>query len=295
MLSIQHTNSANTSDGTAILPLTTESSTPSSASKYTNDVINSLSSSSSTAALDDPSVVSIPKLNDVLNNLVPQESLFSKVHFVQFLIKKHCLENLEFYLELKNFILYNQTNVHEWNCLFQDYIGLNSSREINLPGDMKNHLELNVIPSIEHLEGFLKICKDYLHSSYQEFTHDVLVNLTTSIESASEEDDYITTDSKSGRCISPPLSMDEQQSGCCSKSRGGSDSSTSTSSKTQQELVSSRSRRNYSISSTLSSSTSTSCQCNSNNCSQVSTNSTWNKFGKKFKWRRASNTSSSGE
>ncbi|KAH3668286.1 hypothetical protein OGAPHI_002040 [Ogataea philodendri] len=130
----------------------------------------------------------IPKLDSVIDNKVPSESLFSRSAFAQFLLDKHCLENLEFYQTLKIFIDNHRDDVKVWRILYEEYFEINASSEINLPGDLKAGLVASEIPDIELLQRFLALTKHYLHDSYQEFTREVLTKMFVTVESSSEDD-----------------------------------------------------------------------------------------------------------
>ncbi|KAG7927863.1 hypothetical protein KL925_002221 [Ogataea polymorpha] len=165
----------------------------------------------------------VPKLDSVLGNKVPSDSLFSKSAFSKFLLNKHCLENLEFYQSLQLFIENHNTDRNVWKILYEEYFESNASSEINLPGDLKAGLSGSTIPEISLLQRFLSITKHYLHDSYQEFTRQVLEKMFVTVESSSEEDDTLERDETNERA--PGKTQRNQSFSSISSAKSGSGSS----------------------------------------------------------------------
>ncbi|KAG7749472.1 hypothetical protein KL912_001473 [Ogataea haglerorum] len=165
----------------------------------------------------------VPKLDSVLGNKVPSDSLFSKAAFSKFLLNKHCLENLEFYQSLQLFIENHNTDRNVWKILYEEYFENNASSEINLPGDLKAGLSGATIPDISLLQRFLSITKHYLHDSYQEFTRQVIEKMFVTVDSSSEEDDTLERDETNERA--PSKTHRNQSFSSISSAKSGSGSS----------------------------------------------------------------------
>ncbi|KAG7698149.1 hypothetical protein KL930_001811 [Ogataea haglerorum] len=176
--------------------------------------------STSVSSSEEPMV---PKLDSVLGNKVPSDSLFSKAAFSKFLLNKHCLENLEFYQSLQLFIENHNTDRNVWKILYEEYFENNASSEINLPGDLKAGLSGATIPDISLLQRFLSITKHYLHDSYQEFTRQVIEKMFVTVDSSSEEDDTLERDETNERA--PSKTHRNQSFSSISSAKSGSGSS----------------------------------------------------------------------
>ncbi|OWB60238.1 hypothetical protein B5S32_g4134 [[Candida] boidinii] len=137
----------------------------------------------------------LPKLDDVLNNDI--EGLFSRNNFSEYLKKTHCNENLEFYISLMNFLnkqndnnknnnINNTSNEYInklWFSIYHNYIELSSIQEVNLPCALKSKMGEDNIPDNSILISSLKIIKCYLHSSFADFTNEVISNVKPSLNS----------------------------------------------------------------------------------------------------------------
>ncbi|GME86027.1 unnamed protein product [Ambrosiozyma monospora] len=242
--------------------------------------------------------IHVPKLQAVLDDQVSSSSPFNKSNFVQYLANKHCLENIEFFYELSRFIEkcssqngcpcsdVNCTEPiqHDWSCLCRDFISINCPKEINLPCDLRTEVELlHSIPEMKSLHKLMKLTKDYLHNSYQDFTHDILDSMSDVSASNSEddEDDYFSRSVSHQERSTSPLSDSNERFTIRAASTYNSYKSHNhnkpalTHSSSEQP----RSKRNYSTSSSVSSGSSS------------NGSSAWNKLGRKLKWRRFSSSS----
>ncbi|GMG46902.1 unnamed protein product [Ambrosiozyma monospora] len=246
--------------------------------------------------------IHVPKLQAVLDNQVSSSSPFNKSNFVQYLANKHCLENIEFFYELSHFIEKCSTQngcpcsdvnctepiQHDWSCLCRDFISINCPKEINLPCDLRTEVELlHSIPEMKSLHKLMKLTKDYLHNSYQDFTHDILDSMSDVSASNSEDDDdeyFSHAGNHQERCTSP-LSVTNTNERFAIRNASTyntyrSSSNNNKSALTQSSSEQPRSKRNYSTSSSVSSGSSSNGGA-----------SAWNKLGKKLKWRRFSSSS----
>ncbi|GMM47856.1 hypothetical protein DAPK24_044540 [Pichia kluyveri] len=116
-------------------------------------------------------VSNTPKLLDILNDNVDPDSTHSKINFLEFLVKKHCIENYEFFSELSSIISnydtfkkYNSTA--EWFSLYYNFI---ESEIINLPATLISNLSKKKLPELSYLKNIEKIILNYLLATYYEF------------------------------------------------------------------------------------------------------------------------------
>lgn len=120
----------------------------------------------------DRPVLLIPSLDDILNN-TPESSNtpYNRSSFVKYLSLSHCLENLEFVVELNK--LMQMTDAHQalmlWQCIYRTFIPEDSVKEINAPQHVKNTFVENELPAEHDLIKIKTIIYELLHDSYNEF------------------------------------------------------------------------------------------------------------------------------
>lgn len=122
-------------------------------------------------------ILIIPTLDDVLENTIEScNTPYNRVNFVKFLSLSHCLENLEFIVELNNFIklLEGETDSSDyrlinWQLIYKNFLLEDSLKEINIPCHVKNQFNYDVIPSIPNLLKIKSMIFELLHDSFNEF------------------------------------------------------------------------------------------------------------------------------
>lgn len=156
----------------------------------------------------------IPKLGEILNDEVEPKCIYSKINFMKFLVDKHCIENYDFYSELKsiinNYELFNRYNsTSEWFSIYNQFI---ETEIINLPADITLRLVKNKLPCIGLLNKIEKIILNYLLASYYEFISynkynllekNNLISFSTSIESSVNNTDYSCFTKLNNSLLSP--------------------------------------------------------------------------------------------
>lgn len=119
--------------------------------------------------------LNIPKLTDILNDKIPVGSAYSNYNFTQFLITKHCVENLYFYNEIMTLLEdYDNFQINNWLAIYRKFIECD---DINLPGDLLIKLDKNKnkLPCINLLMKIKKIIMGYLHNSFHEFLNELKI------------------------------------------------------------------------------------------------------------------------
>ena len=140
-----------------------------------------VSTSSSASTIDDLENNGhyFPSLYELVDNLTSldctNETLSS---FYNFLLTRHCPENLQFILDINNYLyLYNSTTstrielLRSWQFLYDKYLTFEADLEINLPCTLKSKLSMVELPNFEILSQCKKhIYDDLLINLYKEFT-----------------------------------------------------------------------------------------------------------------------------
>lgn len=116
-----------------------------------------------------------PIFQQVLDDVVPAESPFSKMHFLQFLVAKHCMENYDCYQELLRLHQPQQKQrLKHWTGLYCEYI---ESDLINLPESLARQLDKFELPPMETLDTLIRLLLGFLFGSYCDFTSSVKASL----------------------------------------------------------------------------------------------------------------------
>lgn len=129
-------------------------------------------------------ILIIPSLDDILENTIESSNTpYNRVNFVKFLSLSHCLENLEFIIELNNFIklLGNESGPHNynlinWQMIYKNFLLEDSLKEINIPYHLKNQFNYDDIPPVPSLLKIKSVIFELLHDSYNEFIKYVKAN-----------------------------------------------------------------------------------------------------------------------
>lgn len=267
----------------------------------------------------------VPKLGEILNDQIEPEMVYSKINFLKFLVDKHCIENYDFYIDLKAIIsnydlLQHHGSTMEWFSFYTQFI---ESEIINLPADITLRLYKNTLPCINFLKQIEKIILKYLLSSYYEFISyskgllSVEKNKTsscsTSITNNTEEANSCFTNSKSLSPDSSSLCSDIEninnnnieafQSYCYTKENNNiseedlphycchHECHDDNEEGGESELITSKKSGKNSSESNCSTVTdgSKGCKC-CDDCPKGNKDA-WSKLTKKFKWRRKSSSS----
>lgn len=178
----------NNTTATTTTVTTSSSNMDSTASSTT---ITNTNTNNSTGSLRKEFNTGLPKLDDVLNNDI--EGLFSRDNFSEYLKKTHCNENLEFYISLMNFLnnqddgstvtVPNECINKLWFNIYHNYIELSSIQEVNLPCSLKSKMGEDNVPDNSIIISSLKVIKCFLHSSFADFTNEVIANVKPSLNS----------------------------------------------------------------------------------------------------------------
>ncbi|ODV95987.1 hypothetical protein PACTADRAFT_80065 [Pachysolen tannophilus NRRL Y-2460] len=129
----------------------------------------------------------IPPLELVLAG--SSSSPYSRNNFAKFLLNRHCLENLEFYLEIERFqqLSHPIEKEYSWKFLSSNFIEADSPKEVNLPSSVKNELVSSLIPTNEALEEATKVIVNLLHDGYVEFTSSKIREHNESLQKQSSD------------------------------------------------------------------------------------------------------------
>ncbi|KAF6010564.1 hypothetical protein HII12_002805 [Brettanomyces bruxellensis] len=218
----------------------------------------------------------VPKMSDVIKDAVHPKSPYSKLHFVQFLLKSHCIENLDFYMDLTQFLTHYECHVSrgdgkskDWSSMFRSYI---ESEIVNLPGTLIEQTDGSFIPPKEVLMKIQKLLRGYLHNSYHVFVEQVSAPRRRHYSSVDENPfEKSVTPKSSNTSVSPATSI------------GPKDSDPDVLDPKESSLHPTKERK-YSVSNAALSLL---------NVGSNSGNGSWGKLTRKFKWRRASSSSKS--
>ncbi|KAK6202945.1 uncharacterized protein RJT21DRAFT_23237 [Scheffersomyces amazonensis] len=130
----------------------------------------------------------IPTLDDLLDDSIPKDNeYYTKTQFINYLESIHCLENLNFILDINKLILnFNSNssdNLQLWNHFYNTFMSINSPQEINLPCLYKSQFQPAVLPTTASLLKCKKIIyDDILINLYNEFVkhknHELELSIT---------------------------------------------------------------------------------------------------------------------
>lgn len=108
-----------------------------------------------------------PSLDDILENKSAQP--YSLSSFIGFLAHNHCLETLEFTLDVAKYadLFYSSETSPEslqlmWRSIIDTYIRTDSPKELNLPAEVKSSLTLATKPSPLLLHSTVDMVKDMM-------------------------------------------------------------------------------------------------------------------------------------
>lgn len=112
-----------------------------------------------------------PSLDDVLHDR--SRSPYTKPHFAHYLLSVHSLENLEFVLEVTQYIGYAEAgelaqHPNLWHSIRRVFVAEESAREINLPCEIRCKLAAEQ-PELCCVKRARQIIYDILHDQYNEF------------------------------------------------------------------------------------------------------------------------------
>lgn len=115
----------------------------------------------------------IPLLDEVLSATAPEPSHgpYNKVNFVQFLSSSHCLENLEFIVELDSFqrLLGAVDHQAHWRIIYRAFFLVDLLKEVNLPHAIRCRFSDAEMPQNADLACARTIIYELLLDSYNEF------------------------------------------------------------------------------------------------------------------------------
>lgn len=112
----------------------------------------------------------IPTLDEVItdSNI---GTYYNRSNFSDFLSNMHCLENLEFILEVGNYLelLTEYDRKCYWKIIYKNFIEEESPKEINLQYSIKKNLSEQELPSVRCLLSARLVIYEILLDSYNEF------------------------------------------------------------------------------------------------------------------------------
>lgn len=122
--------------------------------------------------------MSIPSLDDVLHDR--SSSPYTKPHFAQFLLSVHCLENLEFVLEISQYIQLVEDNrlltlPTLWLSIRRTFVVEDAPKEVNLPYAIKSTLSTTDDPTLCCIRKAKRIIYELLLDLYNEFAKRITV------------------------------------------------------------------------------------------------------------------------
>lgn len=124
--------------------------------------------SSDSDSLRNSSPNSIPSLELLVCNTVPAKLEFSQRHFLEYLHKIHCAENLMYIVDVNHFL--RKPSLPGWQHIYDRYFLSDSHDELNLPFALKEHLTRDLVPALDLLVASQKfIHDDILVNLYNEF------------------------------------------------------------------------------------------------------------------------------
>ncbi|EMG48801.1 hypothetical protein G210_0583 [Candida maltosa Xu316] len=130
---------------------------------------------SSTSTLEDY----VPSLYDLVDHTTtldstPNTSEFSLSSFYNYLLSRHCSENLEFILDINHYLSLPSPSLANWQHVFDKYLTFDADLEINLPCKLRSQLQMSEFPQV----GVLLQSKKYIYDNllvglYQDFTRQI--------------------------------------------------------------------------------------------------------------------------
>ncbi|KAG7191598.1 uncharacterized protein KQ657_002993 [Scheffersomyces spartinae] len=117
---------------------------------------------------DNPSPPSLDTLiaNDLSTPLPPA---FSRSRFVEYLSGCHALENFEFIVALVRFCIHSRSDIGVWRLIYNNFIAVDLTREVNIPCEVRNRFEPHQIPHDDDLHLVKMAVYDILLDSYNDF------------------------------------------------------------------------------------------------------------------------------
>lgn len=156
--------------------VTTSPSTTTNLTNRSNTRTPSTSSSTSTINDLESNGHYFPSLYELIDNCISLDSSNETLSaFNNYLESRHCPENLQFIIDINNYLhLSNTTRIEllkTWQFLYDKYLTFDADLEINIPCNLKSQLSIVELPSYEILSRCKKhIYDDLLINLYREFT-----------------------------------------------------------------------------------------------------------------------------
>lgn len=137
---------------------------------------------------DFPKSYTIPSLDEIIcpNTHLSDCGPYNRGLFVQFLLTSHCMENLEFVVELDRLLksyhsldspsgpasvasLENDRLVHQWSVIYKVFLQHDAIKEINVACETRQNVHDNQLPSHRQLLQLRSLIYELLLDSYNEF------------------------------------------------------------------------------------------------------------------------------
>lgn len=133
----------------------------------------------------------VPSLDELISPESPAHlGPYNRSAFVEFLLLSHCMENLEFILEIDKFLAKarllheesaaymndsvihkTQALAHHWSIIYKVFLNCEGVKELNVPCKNLEHFQAEVVPSTKELLAVRKIVYELLSGNYNDFVH----------------------------------------------------------------------------------------------------------------------------
>lgn len=133
---------------------------------------------------DFPKSYTIPSLDEIIcpNTHLSDCGPYNRGLFVQFLLTSHCMENLEFVVELDRLLknyncldfqsapnLDNDRLLHQWSVIYRVFLQHDAIKEINVACETRQNVHDNQLPTQRQLGQLRSLIYELLLDSYNEF------------------------------------------------------------------------------------------------------------------------------
>lgn len=133
---------------------------------------------------DFPRQYTIPSLDEIIspNTYLADCGPYNRGLFVQFLLNSHCMENLEFVVELDRFLanmsaaggdslppLENSRLLHQWSVIYKVFLQHDAIKEINVACETRREVHETTLPSQRQVARLRALIYELLLDSYNEF------------------------------------------------------------------------------------------------------------------------------